>query len=69
MWRAHHSVAPVGRGATAGQNKPDKPRAKKSGQLDLLTTRPLVRPQSQTAPVKKLQYLPVPVGSPSVVQA
>lgn len=38
LWRAHHSVAPAGRGATAGQNKPDKPRAKKSGQLDLLTT-------------------------------
>ena len=31
LCRAPQSVAPAGREAMAGQNKPDKPRAKKSG--------------------------------------
>ena len=38
LCRAPQSVAPAGREAMAGQNKPDKPRAKKSGQIDLLRT-------------------------------
>ena len=37
-WRAPQSVAPAGREAAIGQNKPDKPRATKTGQLDVLRT-------------------------------
>jgi hypothetical protein len=37
-WRALPTVAPPGRGPTASKTQPDKPRANKSGQLDMLRT-------------------------------
>jgi len=37
-WSAFPTVAPAGRESTAVKTQPDKPRANKSGQLDVLRT-------------------------------